>query len=183
MSDPEERVFEAVDRLVRAHLDRATERTDATDLHARIREELPEPAHPEVASIRIGRAARISLGRWSGSLRWSMGAAVIAIVVGAFFGGRYLNPTAANAATLLRTVRGIHAHGVDRCYRVHYAPDPRYWDGKKMLEGPSESVLWTRGDRFWADCTIGTIHLAIGREADRHPVGEPVPEARDPIRR
>ena len=35
-----------------------------------------------------------------------------------------------------------------------------------MLEGPSESVLWTRGDRFWSDCSIGDIRLAIGREED-----------------
>ncbi|SIO67915.1 hypothetical protein SAMN05444166_8463 [Singulisphaera sp. GP187] len=167
MSDPEERIFEAVDRLVRAHLDGQTERTDATDLHARIREELAPAARPAAATIRTGRAAWISFEHWPRVLSWSMGAALIAIVVGAFFGGRSLSPTTANAATLLRTARGIHAHGLDRCYRVHYAPDPRYWDGKKMLEGPSESVLWTRGDRFWANCTIGTIHLAIGREADR----------------
>ena len=76
------------------------------------------------------------------------------------------NPAAANAATILRQVRVAHARGVDRCYRVHYAPDPRYWDGTKVLEGPSESVLWTRGDRFWSDCSIGHIRLAIGREED-----------------
>ncbi|WP_406701352.1 hypothetical protein V5E97_40145 (plasmid) [Singulisphaera sp. Ch08] len=167
MSDSEERVFDAVDRLVSAHLDREIERTDSTNLHAKIRNSLAQTARPEVRSIRIGRAAWYSLERWSGSLRWSMGAALIALVIGAFCGGRYLSPTTANAATLLRTVRGIHAQDIDRCYRVHYAPDPRYWDEKKMLEGPSESVLWTRGDRFWADCTIGTIHLAIGREQDR----------------
>lgn len=168
MSDPEdERIFDAVDRLVSAYLDRESKQTDATDLHARILKQRPEPPRHEMGSRGIGRIVRLSLERWSGSLRWSMAAAMIAMVVGAFFSGRYLSPAAANAATLLRTVRGIHSHGVDRCYRVHYAPDPRYWDGKKMLEGPSESVLWTRGDRFWADCTIGTIHLAIGREADR----------------
>ena len=89
-----------------------------------------------------------------------------AIVIGAFLGGRCFSPAAANAATLLRQVRVVHAQGVDRCYRVHYAPDPRYWDGKKVLEGPSESVLWTRGDRFWSDCSIGNIRLAIGREED-----------------
>jgi len=91
---------------------------------------------------------------------------VLAVVLGAFLGGRYFNPAAANAATILRQVRVAHEKGVDRSYRVHYAPDPRYWDGKKVLEGPSESVLWTRGDRFWSDCTIGPIHLAIGREED-----------------
>lgn len=168
MSDPEEeQVFEVVDRLVKSHLDGEIARTDASDLHARIRESLVTPARRERAFLKFRWPARIAFERASRGLNWSMGAALIAIVVGAFLGGRYLSPTAANAATLLRTVRGIHAQGLDRCYRVHFAPDPRYWDGKSMLEGPSESVLWTRGDRFWADCTIGTIRLSIGREADR----------------
>ncbi|MEJ7639320.1 MAG: hypothetical protein WKF75_15420, partial [Singulisphaera sp.] len=83
-----------------------------------------------------------------------------------FLGGRYFNPAAASAATILRQVRVAHARGVDRCYRVHYAPDPRYWDGAKTLEGPSDSVLWTRGDRFWSECAIGQLRLAIGREED-----------------
>ena len=117
-----------------------------------------------MASTRVGHAAGRPARRWSGSLGWSAVAATI--VIGAFLGGRYFNPAAANAATILRQVRVTHARGVDRCYRVHYAPDPRYWDGTKVLEGPSESVLWTRGDRFWSDCSIGHIRLAIGREED-----------------
>jgi hypothetical protein len=149
VSDREEGGFEGLDQLVRAHLEREAARTDASDLHARIRAGLRPTAHPR---------------RWSRPLGWSLAAA--AIVLGAFLGGRWLSPTAANAATLLRTVRAVHARGLDRCYRVHYAPDPRYWDGKKRIDGPSESVLWTRGDRFWSDCWIGDIHLAIGREED-----------------
>lgn len=164
MTDPEGRDNEAVDRLVRAYLDRVTERTDATKLHSRIRAGLQPPARFGVASTRVGHAAGRPARRWSGSLGWSVVAATI--VIGAFLGGRYFNPAAANAATILRQVRVAHARGVDRCYRVHYAPDPRYWDGTKALEGPSESVLWTRGDRFWSDCSIGDIRLAIGREED-----------------
>jgi hypothetical protein len=154
MTDPEGRENEAVDRLVKAYLDRVAEGTDATKLHSRIRAGLQPPARLEVAPAR----------RWPGSLGWSVVAATI--VIGAFLGGRYFHPTAANAATMLRQVRVTHARGVDRCYRVHYAPDPRYWDGTKTLEGPSESVLWTRGDRFWSSCSIGDIRLAIGREED-----------------
>jgi hypothetical protein len=45
-------------------------------------------------------------------------------------------------------------------------PDNRYWDGKNTLLGPSQSLLWTRGDRFFADCRIGDLSLAIGRDAD-----------------
>jgi len=164
MTDPEGRDDEAVDRLVRAHLDRVTGRTDATDLHSRIRAGLRPPARFEQASTPVGRAAGRPARRWSGSLGWSAFAATI--VVGAFLGGRYCQPAAANAATILHQVRDAHARGVDRCYRVLYAPDPRYWDRTKALEGPSESVLWTRGDRFWSDCSIGDLRLAIGREED-----------------
>jgi hypothetical protein len=152
--DPEERTLEAVDRLVRAHLERETARTDATGLEARIRAGLLSGA--------CGLRARPR--RWSRPLGWSLAAA--AIVIAAFLGARWPGPAEANAATLLRSVRAEHAHGVDRCYRVHFAPDPRYWDAKKKIEGPSESVLWTRGDRFWSDCWIADIHLVIGREED-----------------
>ena len=168
MSDPEERSLEieAVDRLVRDHLDRESARIDASDLQSRIRDGLHEHEHAHLGatSNRVRRAAQALSGRWSRSLGWSMAAAAMAI--GAFIGSRWLSPAEAHAATLLRNVRVVHSRGVDRCYQVHYAPDPRYWDGTKRLEGPSESVLWTRGDRFWSNCSIGDIHLAIGREED-----------------
>ncbi len=164
MTDPEGREDEAVDRLVGAYLDRVTEQTDATKLHSRIDAGLRSSARLGVASTRFGDSAGRPARRLAGSLGWSVVAATI--VIGAFLGGRYFQPAAANAATILRQVRVTHARGVDRCYRVHYAPDPRFWDGTKALEGPSESVLWTRGDRFWSDCTIGPIRLAIGREED-----------------
>lgn len=164
MTDPEGREDEAVDRLVRAHLDRVTERTDATKLHSRIRTGLQPAAHFDGAPTAVGHAVGRPSRRWPGSLGWSAVAATI--VIGAFLGGRYFNPAAANAATILRQVRVAHERGVDRCYRVHYAPDPRHWDGTNVLGGPSESVLWTRGDRFWSDCSIGHIRLAIGRQED-----------------
>jgi hypothetical protein len=162
MTDPEDRDDVAVDRLVGAYLDRVTEQTNATKLLARIRAGFPVAL--ATASTRVGHAAQRPARRWSGSLGWSAVAATI--VLGAFLGGRYFNSAAASAATILHQAQVAHAQGVDRCYRVHYAPDPRYWDRTKALEGPSESVLWTRGDRFWSDCSIGPIHLAIGREED-----------------
>lgn len=165
MTDPERREDEAVDRLVRAHLERAAERTDATKLFSRIREGPQPPARFDGASPTVRHATARLARRWPGSLGWSAVAA--AMVVGAFLGGRYFHPSAANAATILRQTRVAHERGVDRCYRVHYAPDPRYWDGKNVLAGPSESVLWTRGDRFWSDCSIGRVRLTIGRDEDR----------------
>ena len=150
MTDPEARQFEAVDRLVRDHLDREADRVDASALLARLRDRPRGSARP---------ASRLR------SLGWP--AAAAAIVIGAFLGGRHFPVASANAATILRNVRVAHAGGIDRCYRVHYAPDPRSWDGKDVLSGPSESVLWTRGDRFWSDCKLGNARLAIGRDADR----------------
>jgi hypothetical protein len=166
VSDPEGRNFDAVDRLVRAHLDREAERTDATVLRSRIQDGVPHFVRAGVVPTRVGRSVKRLSGPWSRSLVWSMATAACVLVIGAIFGGRSLSPVTANAATLLRNVRVVHSHGVDRRYRVHYAPDPRYWDRSKTIEGPSESVLWTRGDRFWSDCSIGNLRLAIGRDED-----------------
>ncbi len=66
VSDPEEeQVFEVVDRLVKAHLDSEIARTDASDLHARIRESLVIPARPERAFLKFCWPARIAFGRAS----------------------------------------------------------------------------------------------------------------------
>jgi hypothetical protein len=151
---------DALDRLVGLYLDRETQRADVTGLLARI---LPPGPQPSPAGAAAGGAvASVPTRRRPRSLAWS--AATALAVIAAFLGGRYLGPMAASAGVLLRDARSIHSGGVDRCYRLQYAPDPRSWDGKNQLEGPSESVLWTRGDRFWADCTIGEIKLAIGRD-------------------
>ncbi|CAN5698257.1 hypothetical protein BH23PLA1_BH23PLA1_20090 [soil metagenome] len=151
MTNPQDQDFEAIDQLVRSHLDREAGLLDLTRLQTRIRasRQTSEPTGPR-----------------SRSLVWALVAA--SIVIGAFLGGRYLGPAEASASTLLRNVRATHSGEIDRCYRVHYAPDPRYWDRSKVIEGPSESVLWTRGDRFRSDCSIGAgaIELTIGREAD-----------------
>jgi hypothetical protein len=92
-------------------------------------------------------------------------AAIAAGLLLAFLGGRYLGPAPANAAIVLRNVQAKYV-GIDRCYLVQYAPDPRTWDPKNKLEGPSQSTLWTRGDRFWADCTIAETKLTVGQEKD-----------------
>src|SRR5690606_36430072 len=65
-------------------------------------------------------------------------------------------------------VQERHSQSVDRRYHVQFAPAPGFWNGRNMLKGPSETVLWTRGDRFWADATIGTLKLVYGRGDDGH---------------
>lgn len=164
MSDAEQPELEAVDRLVGEHLQRQAAELDASALVARVRQ-LRETAagdssrKADAAKARPQRSRRIPRG-----VAWL--AATAAALLLAFLGGRYLGPATAGAATVLRNVQAVHTGGTDRCYQVQYAPDLRYWNPKNKLEGPSQSVLWTRGDRFWADCTIGDLRLDIGQEPD-----------------
>lgn len=144
--------IEAVDQLVRDHLDRLADRVDARSLVERV------TSSQQVAASR-GRHDR----RWRGRLAWIVTAA--AAVVVAFVSGRWMSPSAASAAMVLEDVHHAHSGPIDRCYHVHFSPNPDYWDGKNVLTGPSDTVLWTRGDRFWADATIGKVHVVFGRDA------------------
>lgn len=154
-----------VDELVRSYLERRFERLDTSALRSRIAigvatsESLAKPAAAPSPSV-VTSAIRSSRRKLTYLL-----ATGVALVI-AFLGGRYFGPASASAATVLENVREVHSQPIDRCYQVHYVPDQRYWDGKNKLLGPSQSVLWTRGDRFFADCRIGDISLAIGRDAD-----------------
>lgn len=158
MSRPEDRQFDQVDRLVRAHLDQLASRIDARDLRARIGSELGLGGEDVVRP-----AGRRRMGL-SNTYVWPAVAAVL--LLGSFLGVRWLQPERASAAHVLAAVRDHHSREVDRCYRVRFIPHPEFWDGQNQLNGPSETILWTRGDRFWADCTIGDLRLSFGRQAD-----------------
>jgi hypothetical protein len=170
---------DAVDRLLAGHLERQALQTDATALVERLRRSrqsddaaaAPPPA--SLAPSTTSDAHRVPVAPLSGRSGWSASAwtwpvlAAAALLV-AFLGGRHLGPATAGAATVLRELQTVHSSEVDRSYQVHYAPDPRFWDGSNPLEGPSHSILWTRGDRFWAECSIGDLQLVMGREEDGH---------------
>lgn len=165
MNAPDETSDDAIDQLVKRHVEREIAHVDTTGLVARVR---ATRRHPATADkwwrMRPSTTHAPATRRWSRSISW---VAMTACAVGiAFAGGRYLDPSSANAAVVLRGVQFEHARPVDHCYRVQFAPDPRFWDGKNKLEGPSMSVLWTRGDRFWSDCRIGDIQLTLGRDVD-----------------
>ncbi|MGE3807624.1 MAG: hypothetical protein AB7K24_23420, partial [Gemmataceae bacterium] len=148
---------EPVERLIAERFEERAEAIDAAALIERIRAECLTDTSAQV------RPARRVHQRWP---RWAVAASAIAAgLLLAFLGGRYLEPAPASAAPVLRGVRANYV-GVDRCYQVLYAPDPRHWNPKKKLEGPSQSVLWTRGDRFWSRCTIGDMQLSVGQERD-----------------
>lgn len=164
MSDREQPNNDAVDKIVRQYVEREIGSVDATGLVARIRETRQQENASDDRLPHRHSTLKPQLARRSRSLTWV--AMATAATMLAFVGGRYLGPHSANAAVVLRSVQSEHARAVDHCYRVQYAPDPRHWDGKNKLEGPSTSTLWTRGDRFWSDCMMGSLHLKLGREAN-----------------
>jgi hypothetical protein len=149
-----------VDRLVADHLQRMAQRIDATGLVERV---CGPASVAQVAPARL--AHRESPGeapRWKRTAAWLL-MTTLAVLV-AFAGGRWMTPSTADAATVLRTVHSVHSRPVDRSYRVQFAPDADYWDGRNPLTGPSDTLLWTRGDRFWADATLGHVKLVYGRD-------------------
>lgn len=169
-----------VDRLVLEHLQRSAARVDSQTLVQRILAErlaLPvststsgeEPSpRPDASSGAKSDAGSDVKPRaavsWRRTVSWWGTAALLMAL--AFLGGRYFDHHAAVAATALQGVQNHHAQSIDYYYRVRFDPDPRTWNPKNRLEGPSLSYLWTRGDRFWSDCEIGDIRLKLGREAN-----------------
>jgi len=60
----------------------------------------------------------------------------------------------AGAASAVRKALEAHSLSLDRCYRVQVSAE-----GERMSSPARESLLWTRGDRFW------TMLQADGRKA------------------
>ncbi len=154
-----------VDELVRTYLEQQFERLDTSGLRSRISVTSATTASLDDATPDVKTLTTASTNRSFGR-KLTFGLAASVVVVTAFLGGRYFSPASASAATVLQSVRAVHSQLVDRCYQIHYVPDNRYWDGKNKLLGPSQSLLWTRGDRFLADCRIGDVTLTIGRDTD-----------------
>lgn len=148
----------AVDRLVADHLQQLSQRVNAARLIERVCRQTPAPSSVPA------RAALAATPRWKRKAAW-LSLATLAMLV-AFAGGRWFAPSKADAATVLRKVHSVHSRPIDRCYRVQFAPDADYWDGRNPLTGPSETLLWTRGDRFWADATLGRVKLVYGRDEE-----------------
>jgi hypothetical protein len=170
--DDSERSSADVDRLVREHLDRLASQIDATALIDRLRnvEAASVRAQPLTLASKLHTAEEAPSVRSAGRtkawraprLAWAV--PTIAVVVAAFFIGRWLSPSTADAAQVVHAARAaLRLHG-DRSYRGTFHPDPSYWDGKNLLRGPSETILWTRGDRFWAETRWNDVRLVYGRD-------------------
>lgn len=142
---------DAIDALVRAHLQRQAETVDAAALLTRakttLRRELPRP--------RRGRTVR----------RWLVGLAAAAVALLAFLGGWSIGPGRASAEAVVRGASKAHALPVDRCYHVearltHESPDERF----PLLSQVRVTRLWTRGDRFWMESAAGPRQWKWGRD-------------------
>jgi hypothetical protein len=172
-----ERSAAAADRLIRDHLDRLAAQTDATALIGRLRNSgangvvassvafasLRKDADEEGAPRNLRQGSRWRAPR----LAWAV--PTIAVAAAAFFIGRWLSPSTADAAQVVTAARAALGQNIDRSYRATFHPDPDYWDGKNVLRGPSETILWTRGDRFWAEtrwdaASGGDAKLVYGRD-------------------
>jgi hypothetical protein len=157
-SQPDPHAVDPVDRVVADHLQQLARRVDASGLIERVCRPVPAPS---VARAQTHTVLADS-PRWQRTTAWAL-LTTLAVLV-AFAGGRWFTPASADAATVLRTVHIVHSRPIDRCYRVQFAPDADYWDGRNPFTGPSETLLWTRGDRFWADATLGHVKLVYGRD-------------------
>ncbi|MCG6158132.1 hypothetical protein [Rubinisphaera margarita] len=144
---------EAVDGHVGEYLDGLTQRVDASRLVQRVTAQIPNRPESALATSRRRRSRTMFASCVSAA----------ALLV-AFLCGRFLAPWPVEAASVLRHVHSAHSGPVDRCYRVLFAPSPGYWNGRNPLRGPSDTTLWTRGDRFWAEATLGKIKLVYGRD-------------------
>ena len=159
MSASEHAGKDAIDQLVRDHLDRQAAGLDTSGLLEKIRAEIPLTGEATVMR-RTDPAGQQARQR----RRWLWPGAIAAGLLIAFLGGRYLNPAAASPDTLLREVQAVHSRPVDHFYQVQFAPDPRYTDPDNPMDRPTDNTLWTRGDRFWCDCALGDHRLAVGRD-------------------
>ena len=98
--------------------------------------------------------------RWA----WAMAASVaLAALIGALV---FLPQASASPAVLLRQALKIHAAVPDRCYRVELKLEPALQE-KKREHSPSETRLWTRGDRCWIETRAGEKSVTWGHDEQR----------------
>jgi hypothetical protein len=140
-----------IERLVRASLDRASERLDPRPLFDRIKGE----SRP--------RRSRPSL-RWAGLAA----AALILIAIG-FPLLRQDRKALAKGETVVREARKAHLQPIDRCYLVEVRRESSLAaEVAPNLPQVRQTRLWTRGDRFWVESVRPDQRWAWGRdEANR----------------
>lgn len=102
----------------------------------------------------LPRARRPQRWRWQAPLAWAAGFVVTAMVSVLMF----FSLTASSAASVVERALKVHAALLDRCYRVELRGE------RAVLPLRQESLLWTRGDRFWNQIEADGKSVAWGRD-------------------
>ncbi len=164
MSQEKRIMEEDVDGLVRAYLTRIELTVDTPRMIERIvadvegaSEPLPSGGNPVPS-----RASHPSRRRWR---RWPWGVAAAAVILLASLLLLQLGTVQASPEALVREARAAHALPVDRCYLIE-----TQWQGAAPrrdfpLIAPDGVRLWTRGDRFRIESTVGKGPVSWGRDA------------------
>ncbi len=163
MSQEKRITAEDVDGLVRAYLIRIEQTVDAP----RMVEEIV--ADVEGTAERLpSRGATVPSGAPHRSRhllrRWPYGVAAAAAILLASLWVLKLGTAQASPAALVREARAAHALPVDRCYLIEAE-----WHGAAPrrdfpLIAPDGVRLWTRGDRFRIESTVGKGPISWGRD-------------------
>ena len=145
-----------IERLIRASLDRASERVDPRPLFERITAGVP-------GGLARRRRPRVSL-RWTG-----LAASIVAVAAIGFPLFRRERPAFAMGEAVVREARQAHLQPVDRCYLVEVRREsPLAAELAPNLPQVRQTRLWTRGDRFWVESVRPDQRWAWGRdEANR----------------
>jgi hypothetical protein len=168
MTDSELFSDDAIESLVRRHLEREAEQIDAraglarlgTGAGLRFSRHAAGPARgvsPGVSPRRLGRHAPATwvLGLSAAAL------AFVLVALGLLQSGMAL----AGADVLVREAKQAHLLPLDRCYHVEFQQSPDFidrWPSVPFLS--PQHRLWTRGDRFWVEADRGGDHYAWGRD-------------------
>lgn len=140
-----------VDDAVRAYLRQQEEQCDAAAGLRRVRATLEQPAAP--AGRRFLRRGLVSAA-----------AVVLAAVL---FGSWYTGSAQGREEKLVRQALQAHSQPVDRCYAVETRLDPATLEPRHPLWAAiRQKRLWTRGDRFYVDLTIGQRSWSMGSDKD-----------------
>lgn len=77
----------------------------------------------------------------------------------------WLGQAKASPSALVRQALQAHSARLDRCYRVEIQAESgrREAAGARLVAQP-ETLLWTRGDRFWNQIRVGEQSVAWGRD-------------------
>jgi len=163
---------DAIEALVRESLEQQAKAIDYRRLAERIfATQSRSDAVPRSVAVAIRQSETRQSEKWSNPTIkriWSRSALVIATsaaIMFAFILGRWDSSAHANATSLVRAARSVHALAVERCYVVT-VEKPSGGVGKSYLPLFNDVRIWTQGNRFWVEAKRNERQWAWGRNAD-----------------